>query len=146
MLLSRLGENVGAEVDAVFLKVVLEEPVNPGFSAFFVNPVSCPALACSSRPVAMTVIFAVSAADSSYIAPKIIFADSPASSSTYVAASLASINPISPEILIIISDAPSIVVSSSGLVIACFTASIALSSPCPSPIPICAMPFSFMTV
>ena len=45
-----------------------------------------------------------------------------------------------------ISVAPSIVVSSRGLVIACLTASSALSSPWPSPIPIWAIPLSFITV
>jgi len=42
--------------------------------------------------------------------------------------------------------APSIVVSRRGLVTACLTASIALSSPVAVPIPICATPLSVMTV
>ena len=75
-----------------------------------------------------------------------IFASSPANSSTYVAASFASTKLISPDILIITSEAPSIVVSSNGLVIACFTASTHFSSPFPTPIPIWAIPLSDITV
>ena len=43
-------------------------------------------------------------------------------------------------------DAPVIVVSSSGLATASFTASIALSSPLAVPMPMCASPLSFITV
>lgn len=43
-------------------------------------------------------------------------------------------------------EAPSIVVSSSGLATACLTASSALSSPLACPIPMCAIPLSFITV
>ena len=53
---------------------------------------------------------------------------------------------MSPDTLTITLDAPVIVVSSSGLATACLTASSALSSPRPEPIPICAIPLSFITV
>ena len=53
---------------------------------------------------------------------------------------------MSPEILRITCDAPRIVVSSNGLSTASLAASLALSSPLAIPIPICAIPLSFMTV
>ena len=53
---------------------------------------------------------------------------------------------ISPDTLTITLDAPWIVVSSSGLATASLTASSALSSPRPAPIPIWAIPLSFITV
>ena len=75
-----------------------------------------------------------------------IFASSPARSCTYSAASLASISVMSPEMLMITWDAPAMVVSSRGLATACLTASRALSSPLPCPIPIWAIPLSVITV
>ena len=98
------------------------------------------------KPVAITVTVASSCFSLSYIAPKMILASSPASSCTYSAASLASIREISPDTLMITWDAPAIVVSRRGLATASFTASRALSSPFPLPIPICAIPLSIMTV
>ena len=100
----------------------------------------------SSRPVAITVIDAKSATESSYTAPKIILVSSPVRSLTKSAASLASISETSPEMLMITSVALLIVVSRRGLATAILTASRALSSPVAEPIPIWATPLSCITV
>ena len=99
-----------------------------------------------SKPVAITVIVQLSCISLFSVAPKITFTSSPVSSSMYVDASLASYKLTSPVTFRIISVAPLMVVSSSGDSTAILIASAALFSPLPCPIPICAIPLSFMTV
>ena len=95
-----------------------------------------------SNPVAITVITISSSRLLSITAPKMIFASGSTLLCTSSAAVFTSCNPkFSPPVTFMITPlAPSIVVSSSGLWIACFAASSALFSPDAQPIPICAIP------